>query len=122
MGELDLIQIISENISPFVAIMIAVIITLWLRDFFTKIVKGISFKLNAAFKEGDKVILDDEEALIVRVGFTQTVFGIVKPSGEYCWRYVPNERIIYAKLEKIILEESERINGRKTKQRDVDSK
>jgi len=39
---------------------------------------------------------------------TQTVFGIQKTHGEfdgdYIWRYVPNERIDFLKLEKIVFD------------------
>ena len=37
-----------------------------------------------------------------------TVFGVTKSSGEfdgdYVWRYVPNERISFLKLEKVIFD------------------
>ena len=60
------------------------------------------------FREGDKVILDGERALIVKIGVTETVFGVTKNSGEfdgdYVWRYVPNERISFLKLEKVIFD------------------
>ena len=64
--------------------------------------------MNKQFKEGDHVLLDDERALIVKIGLTQTVFGIQKTHGEfggdYIWRYVPNERIDFLKLEKIVFD------------------
>ena len=70
--------------------------------------KGIAFKLNPQFKEGDKVILDGERALIVKIGMTETVFGITKTGGEwdgdYIWRYVPNDRIPFLKLEKVVFD------------------
>ena len=66
------------------------------------------FKLNKDFQEGDKVILDGERALIVKIGNSTTVFGIHKSNGDfegdYCWRYVPNERISSLKLEKVIFD------------------
>ena len=64
--------------------------------------------MNSQFKEGDKVILDGERALIVKIGLTTTVFGIEKFTGEfrgdYVWRYVPNERIDTLKLEKVVFD------------------
>jgi hypothetical protein len=57
--------------------------------------------MNSAFKEGDKVILDGNDALIVKIGTRETVFGVYSERG-YTWRYVPNERIPYIKLEKVI--------------------
>ena len=46
--------------------------------------------------------------MIVKIGMTETVFGVTKSSGEfdgdYVWRYVPNERISFLKLEKVIFD------------------
>jgi hypothetical protein len=39
--------------------------------------------------------------MIVKIGVSQTVFGVYSDRG-YTWRYVPNERIPYLKLEKVI--------------------
>ena len=97
---------LSELITPFVVALIMLVISLWFKDFATKIARGLSFSFNKSFQEGDRVILDGERALIVKVGLIQTVFGITKSNGEwdgdYVWRYVPNERIPYLKLEKVV--------------------
>ena len=83
-------------------------IAIWFKDWATKLAKGLAFKYNPQFKEGDKVILDGERALIVKIGMTQTVFGIEKFTGEfrgdYVWRYVPNEKIDSLKLEKVVFD------------------
>jgi len=39
------------------------------------------------------------------------VFGINKASGDYIWRYVPNERISYLKLEKVVFNHKPELNG-----------
>ena len=57
--------------------------------------------MNKSFNEGDTVILDGSDALIVKVGLSETVFGVYSDKG-YTWRYVPNERIPMLKLEKVI--------------------
>ena len=57
--------------------------------------------MDKAFNEGDKVLLDGCEATILKIGMRQTVFGIYSARG-YVWRYVPNERILTLKLEKVI--------------------
>jgi len=61
------------------------------------------------------VILDGEKALIVRIGLTETVFGVTKSGGEwdgdYVWRYVPNERIPFLKIEKIVFDKTPEKNG-----------
>ena len=54
------------------------------------------------FKQIFKIILlEGEQALIVKIGLRETVFGTYGSNG-YTWRYVPNERIQFLKLEKII--------------------
>ena len=99
---------LTELILPWVAVLISAIIAFMLKDFVSSFSKGIKFKFNPQFREGDKVILDGERALIVKIGMTETVFGVTKSSGEfdgdYVWRYVPNERISYLKLEKVIFD------------------
>ena len=87
---------------PLIGVLVSGIIALSIKDYITKFAKGLAFQMNKSFSEGDKVILDKEEALIVKIGATQTVFGITKPNGDYTWRYVPNERIPSLRLEKVI--------------------
>jgi uncharacterized Zn finger protein len=99
---------LTELILPWVAVLMSAIIAFMLKDFVSSFSKGIKFKFNPQFREGDKVILDGERALIVKIGMTETVFGVTKSSGEfdgdYVWRYVPNERISFLKLEKVIFD------------------
>jgi len=99
---------LTELILPWVAVLMSAIIAFMLKDFVSSFSKGIKFKFNPQFREGDKVILDSERALIVKIGLTETVFGVTKTSGEfdgdYVWRYVPNERISFLKLEKLIFD------------------
>ena len=51
--------------------------------------------------EGDKVILEDQDAIIIKIGLRSTVFGLYTARG-YTWRVIANERLEYTKLEKII--------------------
>ena len=99
---------LTELIMPYIGMVIIVVIGFMFKDFTTKLSKGIVFQMNKQFQEGDHVLLDDERALIVKIGMTQTVFGVTKTEGElngdYVWRYVPNERIDFLKLEKIIFD------------------
>ena len=92
---------ITNLIMPFISALVLLVITLWFKDFATKIAKGMMFKMNRAFNEGDKVILDGKDSVIVKIGLTETVFGVYGDQG-YTWRYVPNERIPTLKLEKVI--------------------
>ena len=99
---------LTELFLPYIGMVMIVIIGFMIKDYATKLSKGIAFSMNSQFKEGDHVLLDDERALIVKIGLTQTVFGIQKTRGEfdgdYIWRYVPNERIDFLKLEKIVFD------------------
>ena len=92
---------ITNLIMPFISALLILVITLWFKDFATKIAKGMMFKMNKSFNEGDSVVLDGEDAIIVKIGLSESVFGVYGPRG-YTWRYVPNERIPMLKLEKVI--------------------
>ncbi|PCH60253.1 MAG: hypothetical protein COC11_00565 [Candidatus Neomarinimicrobiota bacterium] len=86
---------------PWVGILLSAIIAIMFKDWATSLAKGLQFKWNPAFNEGDKVILDGAEGMIVKIGTRETVFSVYSKSG-LIWRYVPNERIAYLKLEKVI--------------------
>jgi len=99
---------ITEFILPYIGMVLIVVFGFMVKDFATKFSKGLAFSMNKQFQEGDHVLIDGERALIVKIGISQTVFGVTKKGGEldgdYVWRYVPNERIDFLKLEKIIFD------------------
>lgn len=106
---------IAESITPFISGAVALIISLWLKDASGKLFKGLAFKFSGQFNEGDEVVLDGERALIVKIGFFHTVFGIYRTNTNstrinHYWRYVPNERIPYLHIEKIV-SDNEDIEG-----------
>lgn len=127
MQEIQTIEALSGDLTalilPWIAVLISAIIAFMLKDFVTNFAKGMAFQMNRAFNEGDKVILDGSDAIIVKVGMKQTVFGVFSDKG-YTWRYVPNERIPFLKLEKVVDSElhkdSEEEKGRRL-QRMIDS-
>tara|TARA_R110000803_G_scaffold25802_2_gene61638 strand:- start:2682 stop:3101 length:420 start_codon:yes stop_codon:yes gene_type:complete len=92
---------LTGMLMPWIAVLVSIIVAVWLKDYATSIAKGLKFKMNPAFNEGDEVLLDGEPAMIVKIGTVETVFGVYSDRG-YTWRYVPNERIPYIKLEKVI--------------------
>ena len=92
---------ITNFILPWIGILISLIVAIWIKDFATSLAKGFKFQMNKAFNEGDKVLLEGTEAVIIKIGISETVFGVYSEKG-YIWRYVPNERIVMLKLEKII--------------------
>ena len=86
------------EISIFIA---SVLGGLALKDYSVSFIKGLKFKLNSQFKEGDKVLLDGEQAMIIKIGMGTTVFGVYGRDG-YTWRYISNNKIESLKLEKIV--------------------
>jgi len=95
--EMNLEQYYVE-ISIFIA---SVLGGLALKDYSVSFIKGLKFKLNSQFKEGDKVLLDGEQAMIIKIGMGTTVFGVYGRDG-YTWRYISNTKIESLKLEKIV--------------------
>ena len=92
---------LTTFLGPWIAILLSLMIAFWLKDFTQNFMVGLKFRMNSAFNEGDKVLLDGHDALIVKIGMRDTVFGVYSDKG-YTWRYVPNVRIPMLKLEKII--------------------
>ena len=92
---------LTELLVPWIAILISIIIALWLKDFAQNFMIGLKFRMNGAFNEGDKVLLDGKDAIVVKIGLRDTVFGVYSDKG-YTWPYVPNVKIPNLKLEKII--------------------
>ena len=91
----------ADMIGPWIAILVTISAAFWFKDFATNFMQGLRFRFNPAWNEGDEVLLEGEQALIVKIGLRETVFGTYGSNG-YTWRYVPNERIQFLKLEKII--------------------
>ena len=92
---------ITGFLLPWASMLLSIIIALMIKDWATSFAKGLKFKMNRDFNPGDIVLLDSEEAVIITIGVTKTVFEKVNNRG-IVWRYVPNERLAYLKLEKVI--------------------
>jgi len=92
---------VTDLLMPWISVLVSLLVAIWMKDYATSLAKGLKFKMNPAFNEGDEVLLDGELAMIVKIGSRETVFGVYSDRG-YTWRYVPNERIPYLKLEKVI--------------------
>ena len=78
----------------FIGFVLTLLVGLAIKDWAVGFVKGATFRLTSSFKEGDT-------ALIIKVGFSQTVFGVYNDDG-YTWRYISNQKIDTLKLEKIV--------------------
>jgi hypothetical protein len=100
------LQIISQDFSiwltPFIAASISFIVLLLIKDALISIAQGMKFRFDPTFQESDIVFIDNDRAIIVKIGMMTSVFGVTKLDGTYCWRYVPNTKIEDLKLEKII--------------------
>ena len=92
---------LSDFYIEFIGFVLTLLVGLALKDWAVGFVKGATFRLMSSFKEGDKVILDGNTALIIKIGFSQTVFGVYNDDG-YTWRYISNQKIDTLKLEKIV--------------------
>ena len=92
---------VTDLLMPWISVLISLLVAIWLKDYATSLAKGLKFKMNPAFNEGDEVLLDGELSMIVKIGTRETVFGVYSDKG-YTWRYVPNVKIPNLKLEKII--------------------
>ena len=111
---------LSEYYVEFIGFLLTLIVGLSIRDAATSFVKGAKFRFNPAFQEGDKVLLDGNPALIVKIGLSETVFGVYGDEG-YTWRYVPNTRIEFLKLEKIVDPDLHRDTAQEKAQKLVDA-
>ena len=104
-NELESLESLSLELStlllPWISVLISIVFVFWFKDFATSLAKGLKFKQNPLFNEGDKVLLEGQDAIIVKIGLRSTVFGLYTDRG-YTWRVIANERLEYVKLEKII--------------------
>ena len=92
---------VNDFYIQFIGFLLTMLLGLAVKDYAVSFMKGLFFRLFSPFDEGDKVLLEDQTAMIIKIGLNQTVFGVYGEEG-YTWRYVPNERIPYLKLEKVV--------------------
>ena len=96
MQELESLESLSLELStlllPWISILISIVFVFWFKDFATSLAKGLKFKQNPLFNEGDKVLLEGQDAIIVKIGLRSTVFGLYTDRG-YTWRVIANERL-----------------------------
>ena len=92
---------ITDLLAPWIAILISLSAVFWFKDFAVNLMSGLKLKFNPAFNEGDHISLDDSDAIIVKIGLRESVFGVYSEKG-YVWRYISNDRIKLHKIEKII--------------------
>ena len=96
------IKHLTDLILPYLGILISLIMALMIKDIAMNFSKGLMFTFNKNFNPGDRVMIDDQEAIIISIGIGWTVFEILPKNGKKKWRYLQNSRIPFVKLEKII--------------------
>tara|TARA_R100001509_G_scaffold22605_1_gene11878 strand:- start:277 stop:705 length:429 start_codon:yes stop_codon:yes gene_type:complete len=92
---------LTDLLAPWIAILISISAAFWFKDFATNMMIGLKYRNNSHFNEGDHVILDGKDAILVKLGLRESVFGIYTERG-YVWRFIPNDQLPKQKLEKII--------------------
>lgn len=91
----------SDFYIEFIGYALSLLIMLWIKDAIAAFMEGMKFRSNKHFKEGDKVLLEGQQAMIISIGWRQSVFGVYGETG-YTWRFIPNKKIENLKLEKIV--------------------
>ena len=92
---------LSDFYIEFIGYALSILVMLWIKDAIGSFLEGMKFRNNKHFKEGDKVLLEGQQAMIITIGWRQSVFGVYGKNG-YTWRFIPNKRIESLKLEKIV--------------------
>ncbi len=92
---------ISDFYIEFIGYALSILVMLWIKDAIGSFLEGLKFRNNKHFQEGDKVLLEGQQAMIITIGWKQSVFGVYGEKG-YTWRFIPNNKIESLKLEKIV--------------------
>ena len=90
-----------EMLQPLMAITLAMVVALALKDWATNLVAGLKFKLDQAWYEGQHCYVDGESAIIIKISIGETIFAISNGRGTV-WRHVSNDRIKFLKIERCI--------------------
>lgn len=93
---------LTSGIIAWITALITIAVGLAVKDLLTTSVNGVLFFFNSDFRVGDRVYINGQKAIIIRIGFRQTIFRIDRDDEEI-WLFVFNDRIKYQSLEKIII-------------------
>lgn len=94
---------LSTGAIAWISALITIALGLAVKELLVTFVSGLLFRFNKNFNEGDLVYIDGRYAVIIKIGFRQTVFEIDDERG-HTWLFVYNDRIKMMKLEKVIKE------------------
>jgi len=90
-----------EMLQPLMAITLAMVIALALKDWAGNLVAGLRFKWSESWWEGQPCYVDGEPAIIIKISVSETIFAIQNGRGTV-WRHVSNDRIKFLKIERCI--------------------
>ena len=65
---------VTEFLLPYIGMVMIVIIGFMIKDYATKLSKGIAFSMNSQFKEGDHVLLDGESSYCQNRSYTDSIW------------------------------------------------
>ena len=102
--ETELATNITTEVMPWAVLIVAGVIGLWIKELVADLVASIRWKLKPGFEPGDTVYLDGERAVIISIGYRETIFEVNNGRGRV-WRHIDNTRIPYVRLERVITEE-----------------
>lgn len=96
---LEILNTFEGEISSLLFTAFVFIIGLTMKDLLTSASFGFLFYIDKNFNEGDNVYVDGQLSTIVNISIKRTIFKIHETNR---WKYVPNSRIRYLNLEKVI--------------------
>ena len=91
---------LSEYYIELIGFLLTLLVGLSIKDWATNFIKGLMFRFGN-LKEGDKIIVDDKEVMLVKIGAQETIIALYTDKG-LVWRYVPNTRIPMLNLSKVV--------------------
>jgi small-conductance mechanosensitive channel len=97
MGEKEIAEFILQ--SNFLAIILAVIIGMMLRDIVNTVSKGLLFKLSKYFNNGDDIVYNGNDGVIINIGWKFTTIDVEEDCGKIRY-YVDNSEIPKLRLGK----------------------
>ena len=59
---------LSDFYVEFIEIALSILVIMWVKDLVASFMEGMKFRTNKHFNEGDKVLLDGKQAMIISIG------------------------------------------------------
>ena len=101
-SEFPVITNIIVSLIPIIIPVIIIVLLAIMKSEIMNIVKGIAFRKNSDFQEGDPVFLEGRKARIVKIGMLKTKIYMLDKKGITTVRIFRNSDMEKLKLEKIL--------------------